>query len=262
MLRDRHEQSKYHQVAAQNAKLDREGIKICSGLNLSTETGEATAFGSGQNPRLLKLWVRSGCIAVLGSGIESLQVSLNAAGDIVVRDAQCEQHSAPGSFQIRGKDACKYCIGAANKSKSMKIIREWCVRITHVDLAHCALQSQQADQSAQAAFMKDLFPELREKSLEAVDYSTLCEKVRGMFLHIPTCKQHEALTSFVSRSVKYLTPKMLAGVSDDVKKKIATYLEKLTAGDLLEQESIAIDSWQMPTRSPVKLSMFFHSFEC
>ncbi|CAK8995234.1 Uncharacterized protein SCF082_LOCUS4261 [Durusdinium trenchii] len=239
--RKRHESSQSHNQALRAESLDQ--LESCNGLILSSETGRKTLLGveEGHVPKYVELWLNSGCIAVISSILDSVHVSRTPQNEILVRDASCLQEPAPGLSCVRGYSCCKQCLTAANKPKIVAAIKEWALKIAHVDLLHITLQENQEEQAQQADFMKKLFPELRHEQLHSITYADLIVKVRGMFLHIPMGKQNAGLQSFISRSLKFLTPKMFAGVPPQVKCQLSTYVDALTSGKLDSQESVALD---------------------
>lgn len=141
----------------------------------------------------------------------------------------------------RGRDACKQCLMAGNRTKVMATIREWCVRISFVDLTHCALKHSRSEQAAQANFMKEMFVELQHEPLATTEFKDLLTRSRNMFMPIGTNRQNEALQTFIQRSLKFLAPKMIVGVAPEVRGQVFDYVDALSDGRLLPHESSALD---------------------
>lgn len=61
----------------------------CSGLDLSSADGVKSLIGSGRNPELVEMWLKSGSVAVLGSPLDSVRIGWTAGGTLVVQDSRC-----------------------------------------------------------------------------------------------------------------------------------------------------------------------------
>lgn len=242
--RKRHEESQYHKNAQKDGGTTM--LLSCSGVDLGSADATRSKLGFGEGPTYVKIWLQAGCPAVLNSAVDtdSIHVHTDAQGRTIVRDKQCALKAPPGSMCVRGKTACRLCLEMLNKNKVFNLIREWAQRILYVDLVHFALRSQSTEQHCHALYMKKLFPELSRHDLETVDYSTLIVNIRNTFMHIPLAKQNDSLSSFIGRSLQYLTPKMLVGLPPGIHTQVTSYIDSLAAGEILPHESKAIVSRQ------------------
>ena len=186
-------------------------LACCAGLDLSSTDGVRSLLGGDPGRQIVDIWLKSGGIAVTGSPLDSVKI-FESNGTVYVQDNACS------GFCGRGRDSCRGCLVAASRSKLFACIREWSLRITYVDLTHAALGQDSERQQFQADLMKHLFLEVRAENLESAEFADLILKTRNMFMHVAVSRQNEALKTFISRALKYLQPKMLAGVSREVRK--------------------------------------------
>ena len=237
--RQRHESSNFHKnaVKALGQSDQPTDLPLCTGLRLSSATGSGTQMGSPEMLPLVKLWVDAGCIACLGSALETLSAKLTEDGDIIIRDTGCQKSEASKVF--RGGDSCNLCVQAANRPKACSLVRDWAKRISVVDLLHTTLGSKQ-EQLCQANQMVAWFPEMVHDQLHGISYSNAVTKARNMFIHIATSKQNAALQNFIGRSLKFLSPTLIAGVPAEHQKEISSFVDALAEGRLQGHESKAI----------------------
>ncbi|CAK9063241.1 unnamed protein product [Durusdinium trenchii] len=241
--KNRHEESVFHRqaVARQQGVEDLEGLPLCNGLDLESEEGSCTSFGNPDMLSLVRLWLGTGCIAVEGSALSSIFVK-NAAPPstgIIIQDESCA--TGGQSHVLRGGTCCRQCLSAANRKKCIDLVKEWAFRVSFADLTHTCLLPDRTEQLCQASWMKSAFPEVADQPLENISYHEACSRTRNLFMHIPVSKQNAALVSFIGRSLKFLTPSMIAGLSDEMKKKVVTYVDALASGKLQPYESSAME---------------------
>lgn len=227
MPRKRHEESAYHLKAVKAAETTAilEALPPCSGIRLKSADAEATPMSMYDFMPLMKLWVEAGCIAVHGSCLESICVSVvdGDADDFRVQDINCKASGT--STCMRGMGCCKSCLNAAPRANCVQHIKQWALRICFTDLTHIALTGDKVEQLSQVNFMKNMFPELKQEPLEVLPYSELVTKTRNLFMHIGVSRQNRALQSFLARSLKFLTPTMVAGLSPDVRSQVVHFVE-------------------------------------
>lgn len=216
-------------------------LGICTGLSLDTIEGRCS-FGDRVAQDLLHMWINAGCIGVVGSCLESLKVSITSQGTLHLRDATCEANNTGGFLRVRGQPCCRACLQAANRDKVLEQIREWCHRIGMVELVHVMLAESAKQLEVAVQRLEESMPQFPWADYGKMSYPILVQKVRSIFLRIPTAKQNEALKSFIGRSIKFLTPTMIAGLDGDVRGKIISYVEALSKGRILPNESAAIDA--------------------
>lgn len=241
----RHESSKGHTdaIEAQGHTGLPQSLVPCKGLILQSEFGPKTLFGLPENERMLRIWLGSGCIAVQGSVIESVKLREDSAGKLVLQDAQCVALSETSpELCLQGKGCCKRCLAAANRSKAFCQMTDWAMKISLLDYTHMILEGNRAAQEEQVHLMMSLFPQMQCEDLPSMSFATAVLRTRKNFMFVPTCKQNNALKSFLSRCVRYLTPTMIAGVDPDTKSKLVCYLDALSRGELQSDESLAIVS--------------------
>ena len=238
MPRKRHEQSLQHQAGLAACNRD-EDLVPCQGLPLATEDGKSTEMGHPRVLDMLDMWLRAGCIGAKGSLVETFVLSEDTSGYLVVRDQKCIQAGAQSLCQ-RSRSSCKQCLLAANRSKAIETIKEWCIRIGYVELSHIALSGSRKEQHEKADWLKAMFPHLCKEPLETMPYTTLVTQARGMFMSLATNRQNAGLQRFIGRSLRFLQPKMLAGIDDDQKGKVLEFVDALGNGSLEPGESKAI----------------------
>ena len=126
------------------------------------------------------------------------------------------------------------------RKKSFAQMKEWALRICLVDLCHVVLKGDSEGQKELASFIKDNFPEMESENLESASYPSLIGRCRLIFMRIASSRQNPALQSFISRSIKYLSPQMLVGVDASVKHRVQNYIDALASGKLQPEESQAL----------------------
>lgn len=156
---------------------------------------------------------------------------------------------------MRGMGCCKSCLNAAPRANCVQHIKQWALRICFTDLTHIALTGDKVEQLSQVNFMKNMFPELKQEPLEVLPYSELVTKTRNLFMHIGVSRQNRALQSFLARSLKFLTPTMVAGLSPDVRSQVVHFVDAVAEGKVLPHESKAIVLWQSLARCPFYFSL-------
>ena len=158
--------------------------------------------------------------------------------DIRVQDAACKQKG--DMYCVRGMSCCKQCFSAASRTACVKLIRQWSLRISFTDLTHIALSGNASDQSDHASWMKTLFPEVALEDLGCMGYPSLILKTKNLFMHIGTSKQNRALQAFIARSLRFLSPTMVTGVSGEARSQVVSFVDALASGKVLPHESEAI----------------------
>lgn len=235
----KHENSHHHQKALKHKMVDAEmdDLPLCTGLPLGSDVGQQTPWGTTSMQQIAELWARAGCIGVKGAVTETVILKEISGAGLVLKDVSCEEQ--PKQI-IRGGKCCATCWSAAHRKKLVTVVREWSYRIAMTDLTHCTLMSDRTEQINQANFIRSHFPEDDSADLASLSYSNAILKTKQMFLHIPVAKQNDSLRSFISRSLKFLSPTMVVGLSSEVKTKIQHYVEALAEGRLQQQDSDAI----------------------
>ena len=238
-LRMRHEASGFHRAAVE---VERDAAPLvalpkCSGINLSGDESKNSLMAAADFQNMLRIWIEAGCIGVMGSLTESVVAKLQGE-DIVIYDSLCHQDPC---FARRGHTSCQRCENVINKTKLVSCISEWAMKIKSVDLAHLLLQGDRKKQQEIAEVMENMWPELRCEELGAISYSAMIAKCRLMFMRVPLSKQNLALKNFIGRSIRYLTPTVMAGVDPAIKQKVLTYVDALGSGSLDHRESSAVD---------------------
>lgn len=190
----------------------------------------------------IAIWVAAGCPAVIGSALDTISIKEAEvpSESFILRDALCLKKK--DLLVTRGGNSCKFCLSAANRKKCLQLVQEWSYRITMVDLTHVILVGDQVEKASLCAKLRQLFPELARDDLESMTYSTAVMKARNLFLHIPMARQNSALNTFISRTLRFLTPTIMAGVTPEVKDTISNYVDAVAEGRLGVHESEAIAS--------------------
>lgn len=243
-LRLRHETSAFHMKAYRNmgeSPVVHDDLQPCKGLVLQSHDGSSTKMGEAIFLPVIRQWLEAGCPAVVNSALDTICVTLDAESheaDIRVRDAACKE---AGDMQCtRGMSCCKQCFAAANRANCVKLIRQWSLRISFVDLTHIALSGNASDQVEYASWMKSLFPEVAFDDLDCMGYPSLVLKTKNLFMHIATSRQNRALQAFISRTLKFLSPTMVTGVSAEARSQVVAYVDAVACGKVLPHESEAI----------------------
>jgi len=217
---------------------DQRPLGKCRGLNLDSPDAATCLLATSEGRYLLKCWIETGCVSCNGSWLDTVTAE-NTLEGILVRDSSCLEELC-----LRGFGACKKCFAAANRTKFYNSLREWVLRIKYVDMAHITLEGNAEAQSRLAAEILEVWPETEIECLKTISYPAMVAKCRLVWLRIPVSRMNAAMQTFVNRSLRYLTPTMLAGVNQDVKHQVTSYIDALSRGDLDKQESKAIATWK------------------
>lgn len=240
-LRNRHESSNFHQRAVMRKQQDdtEPSWARCRGLDFASEDAAQTL--AVQNINFLRQWMETGCIGVCDSYAISLRVFLR--GDaLILQDSVC---SETPQVMTRNNQSCPRCQAAANRVKAINQIKEWCQRVTVVDICHAALVGDAKLQHKLADELVANFPEMSAEKLHEASYSSLIFKCRNTFMKIGIGRQNTALKAFLDRNVRYLTPQIVAGVSQEMRKDLLVYVERLGSGSISKEESHAIARHQV-----------------
>lgn len=184
-------------------------------------------------------WIQSGCVAIKGAILESATAKLDG-DDIILRDSGCNDDQP--QLCKRGISCCKRCAAAADRTKFLTALQDWALKIRYVDMAHVTLGGNKEEQQKLAQEILELWPHTQEENLGEITYSAMVSKCRLAWMRVPICKQNDAMKVFLSRSLKYLTPMVLAGIGPEIKEQITSYIDCLSRGDLDPHETKAIES--------------------
>lgn len=233
--RKRHEESTRHQNAMKCASsVDK--LMPCKGLDLTSDLGQRTLMG--QMLDLVSIWLRNGGIRVKNSVLDKAVIWSRFDGVIMIQDASCSEDSQ--RLQARGKTCCDSCYGIAGRPKIANCIKEWCLRIGFVDLTHLILQGDPLEIANHVQHLKESFPQLSSEALATLPYRDAYTRARNYFLSIPMAIQSQSLKDYLARSLKYLTPGIVAGLDPTVHKQVTNYVQALESGRMQEHEKEAM----------------------